>query len=60
MSLKIHDALGRTIATLLEGKIHEEGKHKINFNAEKLPEGIYFYTITIGNKQQTFKLVKTH
>ena len=45
--LKIYDLLGREITTLLnEEKI--KGTYKINFNAESLSSGIYYYKITAG------------
>ena len=60
VSLKLYDALGRYIATVVEKENQKKGKHETTYNGEKLLDGIYFYTITIDNKQQTYKFVKTN
>ena len=39
--------LGKKVATLVNEK--EAGKYFINFDAENLPSGIYFYILTSGN-----------
>lgn len=44
VSIKIYDILGNEITTLLNGSL-ESGIHEVNFNAENLASGIYFYTL---------------
>ena len=56
VSLKIYDALGREVATLVN-KEQAPGKYSVQLNAEKLPSGVYFYTLRAGNFVQTKKMV---
>jgi hypothetical protein len=49
VTLKVYDMLGREIATL----VNEEkpaGSYKLEFNAEDLASGIYYYQIKVGNE----------
>ncbi len=41
VSLKIYDALGREVATLVNAK-QAQGKYSVQFNAKNLPSGVYF------------------
>lgn len=57
VSLKVFDALGREVATLVnENKV--PGIYSVNFNALNLPSGIYMYQLKSGNftdvKKMTF------
>ena len=45
VQIKIFDALGRTVTTLLD-EIVSSGKHSIEWNASKSASGIYFYGIS--------------
>ncbi len=56
VTLKVFDLLGREVAILLDGNI-ESGNHEINFNADGLSNGIYYYRLTIGNYCATKILV---
>ncbi len=56
VSLKIYDALGREVATLVNEK-QMSGEYSVQFKAEELPSGIYFYTLRAGNFVQTRKMV---
>ena len=54
--IKVYDILGREIRIL----VNEEkpaGSYKLNWNAENLPSGVYFYRITTGNFFETKKMV---
>jgi len=54
--LKVYDLLGREIATL----VNEEkpaGEYEVEFNAARLPSGIYFYQLRTGNFSETKKMV---
>jgi photosystem II stability/assembly factor-like uncharacterized protein len=54
VSLKVYDILGREVATL----INEEppaGIYEVEFNAESLSSGIYFYRLQTGNFVDTKK-----
>jgi len=54
--LKIYDVLGNEVATL----VNEEkpaGEYEVEFNAEGLPSGIYFYQLQTGSFVQVRKMV---
>jgi hypothetical protein len=56
VTLKIFDVLGRGVATLVDGEM-EAGEHSVNFNAEWIPNGVYFAQMKGGNKVQRIKMV---
>ena len=60
VSLKVYDALGREIATIVNAK-QTPGKYSVQFNARSasggLPSGVYFYTLRAGNFVQTRKMI---
>ncbi len=56
VTLKIYDALGREVATLVNAN-QTPGEYSVQFEAEELPSGIYFYTLRAGNFIQTRKMV---
>ncbi len=56
VSLKIYDALGREVATLVNEK-QTPGEYSVRFNARKLPSGVYFYTLRAENFVQTRKMI---
>ncbi|MBK9096685.1 MAG: T9SS type A sorting domain-containing protein [bacterium] len=56
VSLKVYDVLGNEIATL----VNEEkpaGEYEVEFNAAKLPSGIYFYKLEAGSFSETKKMI---
>ncbi len=58
--LKIYDALGKEIATLVNEK-QPAGKYQITFNTNEvsggLPSGVYFYKLTAGNYSAVKKMI---
>ncbi len=56
VSLKIYDALGVEVASLLD-EVKEAGIYDVNFNAENLTSGVYFYTLISNNFMQTNKMI---
>lgn len=54
--LKVYNLIGQEVAEL-ENSEKSAGRHKINFNAEKLSSGVYYYTIKAGSFYQTKKLI---
>ncbi len=52
VTLKVYNALGIEVATLAE-RTFEPGNHAIGWNAENLPSGRYFYTLSAGNGMAT-------
>ena len=54
--LKVYDVLGNEVATL----VNEEkppGNYEVEFKAERLTSGIYFYRLIVGTFSQTRKMV---
>jgi hypothetical protein len=57
VSLKVYDALGREIATLVNRE-QAAGTYAVPFNAVHLPSGVYFYRLQVsGMYTETKKLV---
>lgn len=56
ISLKIYDVLGREIKEIAHGT-YNPGNHKAEFNAADLTSGIYFYTLSGNNQNETRKLL---
>jgi N-acetylneuraminic acid mutarotase len=56
VTLKIFNALGNEMATLVDGKI-EAGTHAIPWQADRVPAGIYFYRLQTQNQALTRKLI---
>jgi photosystem II stability/assembly factor-like uncharacterized protein len=54
--IEIYDLLGQRVRVLLDEEM-EKGQYKINFNANGLPSGIYFYNINNGRSSITKKMV---
>jgi hypothetical protein len=56
VSLKIFDALGRAVVTLVNN-VQSAGIHTITWNATNNASGIYYYQLSSGINTQTRKLV---
>jgi hypothetical protein len=56
VSLKIFNILGIEITTLVN-ETKNAGEYLIRFNADKLPAGIYFYTVTAGKNTDVKKMI---
>ncbi|MGK9477823.1 rhamnogalacturonan lyase family protein [Melioribacter sp. OK-6-Me] len=54
--LKVYDALGRQVATLVDEQ-KEPGIYTVEFKADDLPSGIYFYQLSAGNYISTKKMI---
>jgi hypothetical protein len=55
VSLKIYNALGDEVATLVNSK-QSAGSHTFSFNAEDLPSGMYFCTLRYNDQVKTNKI----
>jgi hypothetical protein len=56
VTLKVYDVLGNEITTL----VNEEkpvGSYEVEWDASKLPSGVYFYTLSTGNFLSTKKMI---
>ncbi len=56
VTLIVYDILGNEIATLVDG-YKSAGNYEIEFNAENIPSGVYFYQLTSGEFIQTKKML---
>jgi hypothetical protein len=56
VTLKVYDVFGREIATLIN-KEFDAGEHSIQFNANDLPTGVYFYRLQAGNFIEQKKMI---
>ncbi len=54
-SLVVFNALGQKVASLLNERMNA-GNHSVNFNAEGLSSGVYFYRLTAGSFKSVKKL----
>ncbi|MGH7596678.1 MAG: T9SS type A sorting domain-containing protein [bacterium] len=56
VTLKIFDASGREVATLVEGRL-PAGKHEVVLDASPFSSGVYFYRLQAGEFSQTRRLM---
>jgi subtilisin family serine protease len=56
VSLVVYDILGRKIKTLVN-EFQNAGKYNVDFNAEHLSSGVYFYRLSAGRFSETRKLL---
>ncbi len=56
VSLKIYDILGKETAVLVNEEL-KPGLYEIDWNAENLPSGVYFYSLVTNEFTQTKKMV---
>lgn len=46
VTLEVYNSIGEKVATLVDGMM-QAGNHELNFRAENLPSGLYFYKINV-------------
>jgi gingipain R len=56
VTLKVYDALGKEVAQLVNGNLNA-GTYNIDFNAQGLSSGVYFYRISAGDFTEIRKMV---
>jgi mannose/cellobiose epimerase-like protein (N-acyl-D-glucosamine 2-epimerase family) len=54
VTLKVYDVLGREVATLMDG-VKVPGTYLVQFEANRLASGVYFYRLVAGNFTSTKK-----
>lgn len=55
-TLKIYDAIGNEVVTLVNEK-QNSGSYEVEFNANNLSSGIYFYSLKTDNFFETKKMI---
>jgi hypothetical protein len=55
-SLRIYDFTGKEVATLIN-KYQPKGLHKLTWNGESFPSGIYYYRLLTGKHSETMKML---
>jgi len=62
VSLKVYDILGQEVATLIDHEEMEEGEQEIEFDANGLSSGVYFYRLTADgiNENETNDIRTTY
>ena len=56
VSLKVFNVLGKEIQQVASGRL-SAGYHSVEFNAESLPSGVYFYHLESGKYSEMKKMV---
>lgn len=56
VSLKVYDVIGKEVAELVNSE-KAAGSYEVDFNAQNLSSGIYFYTLKAGNLTQSKKML---
>lgn len=56
VTLKIYNILGEEVKTLVD-EFRERGNHSVQFNANNLASGIYFYKLQAGSFVETKKMI---
>ena len=55
-TLKVYDILGREVATLVDG-YQTAGVHQVQFNAQNLSSGVYFYRLSAPGQDFVKKML---
>ncbi len=53
VTIRLYDALGRQVATLITGESLSAGRHQVEFDASSLSSGIYVYRVELGDGQSS-------
>jgi photosystem II stability/assembly factor-like uncharacterized protein len=56
VSLKVYNALGQQVASLMNGMVRA-GIHQVTFKASNLPSGVYYYRMETNDKVMTKQMV---
>ena len=56
VKIEIYNTLGQRIETLFNQKM-KTGYHEVDFNANNLSSGIYFYKLNAGDFQDVKKMI---
>ena len=53
--IKVYDILGRHVTTLTRQRI-PRGKHRVEWDLQGIPSGVYFVSLTAENRRETIRL----
>jgi len=56
VQIEVYNTLGKKVKVLVDGNM-KAGEHTVEFNAENLSSGIYFYSIEAGEFQSVKKMI---
>ena len=56
VKLKVYSILGQEVATLVDG-LMQPGSYRVDFSANSLATGLYFYRLTASNLSETRKML---
>jgi hypothetical protein len=56
VSLKVYNVIGNEVATLVSSN-QTKGSHTMQFNANGLPTGVYYYTLRFGDQVKSNKML---
>ena len=56
VSIKVFNAIGKKVATVVDGK-HSQGNYEVNFNGSNLSSGVYYYTLNAKGYSNTKKML---
>jgi carboxypeptidase T len=56
VTMKVFDIAGREISNIISGQM-KAGQYEVNFNAESLSSGVYFYRMTVNNFTETKSMI---
>jgi flagellar hook assembly protein FlgD len=56
VSLKVYDALGREVGTIVNQQLNA-GSFNVSWDASQYTTGIYFYRLTAGDYTETKKML---
>lgn len=56
VSLRVYDSMGRHVQTLIDGREYAAGDHRVQFDASRLPSGIYIYRLQAGQQSLTRRM----
>ena len=57
VTLKVFNILGKEMATLVNSELKVAGAYQVEFNASRLPSGVYFYRLEAGKNVSSKKLI---
>jgi endonuclease I len=57
VSLSVYDTGGRLVSRLIDGEQMPPGRHRVEFEGDGLPPGVYFYRLAAGDRVATKRMV---